>query len=156
MAGIAMIRKTTYAAQLREDVDEARTGDKVDAVDPAAAPLGTDDEAAGKKTVSDAVAVARETERKPSARPRRTWPTLGFIAAAGLAAFVLSFLVVFLLLSWEGQHGVNRVTPHHVVPERPAFLGGENGTIDARLGRGDGPASQESDIGTRRTRARQA
>jgi hypothetical protein len=33
--------------QLRNAIDSGMTGDKVDASDPAAAPLGTDDEAAG-------------------------------------------------------------------------------------------------------------
>jgi hypothetical protein len=32
-------------AQLRSDIDSGRTGDKVNAHDPAAAPLGTDEEA---------------------------------------------------------------------------------------------------------------
>ena len=35
-------------ARLRHDIDRGRGGDKVDNIDPAAAPLGTDDEAAGK------------------------------------------------------------------------------------------------------------
>lgn len=34
--------------RLRHDIDRGRGGDKVDNIDPAAAPLGTDDEAAGK------------------------------------------------------------------------------------------------------------
>jgi len=34
-------------AKLRSDIDSGRGGDKVDNIDPAAAPLGTDDEAAG-------------------------------------------------------------------------------------------------------------
>ncbi len=35
------------AARLRKEIDSGKTGDKVDHPDPAAAPLGTDDEAAG-------------------------------------------------------------------------------------------------------------
>ena len=34
--------------RLRHDIDRGRGGDKVDNIDPAAAPLGTDDEAADK------------------------------------------------------------------------------------------------------------
>jgi hypothetical protein len=34
-------------ARLKYDIDRGRGGDKVDNIDPAAAPLGTDDEAAG-------------------------------------------------------------------------------------------------------------
>lgn len=36
--------------QLRADIDAGRTGDKVDFLDPAAAPLGTDAEAGGTPT----------------------------------------------------------------------------------------------------------
>lgn len=35
------------ADRMREDIDQGRTGEKVPGLDPAAAPLGTDDEAAG-------------------------------------------------------------------------------------------------------------
>lgn len=35
------------ANRMRADIDRGLTGDKVPATDPAAAPLGTDDEAAG-------------------------------------------------------------------------------------------------------------
>ncbi|WP_372398309.1 hypothetical protein ABMY26_16445 [Azospirillum sp. HJ39] len=35
------------AHRMRRDIEQGRTGDKVPATDPAAAPLGTDDEAAG-------------------------------------------------------------------------------------------------------------
>ncbi|MBY6264655.1 hypothetical protein EI613_22430 [Azospirillum sp. 412522] len=43
-------RPTTPSAEanrMRADIDQGLTGDKVPATDPAAAPLGTDDEAAG-------------------------------------------------------------------------------------------------------------
>ncbi|WP_395014857.1 hypothetical protein [Dongia sp.] len=45
--------------QLREAIDRGATGDKVDFPDPAAAPLGTDDEAAGRPVPGVAI------ERKP-------------------------------------------------------------------------------------------
>ena len=35
------------SAKLKHDIDSGRGGGKIDAIDPAAAPLGTDDEAAG-------------------------------------------------------------------------------------------------------------
>ncbi|AWK86577.1 hypothetical protein [Azospirillum thermophilum] len=38
---------TADAQRLRHRIDQGLTGDKVPATDPAAAPLGTDDEAAG-------------------------------------------------------------------------------------------------------------
>ena len=40
-------RPQATTEQLRHDIDRGRTGEKVDAIDPAAAPLGTDEEAAG-------------------------------------------------------------------------------------------------------------
>ena len=44
--------------QLRGDIDAGRTGDKVPFSDPAAAPLGTDDEAAGHPATSERRAMA--------------------------------------------------------------------------------------------------
>jgi hypothetical protein len=41
--------------QLREQIDRGKTGDKVDFPDPAAAPLGTDDEASGRRPIVDAI-----------------------------------------------------------------------------------------------------
>lgn len=38
-------RPTATSAQLKADIDSGLTGDKVSGLDPAAAPLGTDDEA---------------------------------------------------------------------------------------------------------------
>jgi hypothetical protein len=50
--------------QLRSDIDSGRTGDKVPASDPAAAPLGADEEAAGTPVSADAVALARARENR--------------------------------------------------------------------------------------------
>lgn len=50
------------ADRLRHDIDRGRAGDKVDAMDPAAAPLGTDDEAAGKPPTVAEVKLAYENE----------------------------------------------------------------------------------------------
>ncbi|MDR6954872.1 hypothetical protein J2X65_004248 [Ancylobacter sp. 3268] len=47
--------------QLRTEIDRGRAGDKVPFRDPAAAPLGTDDEAAGLPTM-DTVDRARDQE----------------------------------------------------------------------------------------------
>ncbi|WP_431859113.1 hypothetical protein [Azospirillum sp.] len=40
---------TADAQRLRHDIDSGRAGDKIPVEDPAAAPLGTDDEAAGTR-----------------------------------------------------------------------------------------------------------
>jgi hypothetical protein len=71
------------ADQLRAEIDAGRTGDKVPAFDPAAAPLGTDEEAAGTPIPQAAInqAHAQETSataRMPSgqgAQPDKTEPS---------------------------------------------------------------------------------
>ena len=55
------------SAELRDRIDRGQTGDKVPVVDPAAAPLGTDDEAAG--TPPDAADVAAATRAETVHRP---------------------------------------------------------------------------------------
>ena len=47
---------------MRHDIDRGRGGDKVKVIDPAAAPLGSDDEAAGTPPPAEAVAKAHEQE----------------------------------------------------------------------------------------------
>ena len=76
--------------QLRRDIDTGRTGDKTDNIDPAAAPLGTDDEAAGTGPRPADVAAARaqqssnvspELGRSTNSRGSAVWVLL-IIAAA--------------------------------------------------------------------------
>ena len=55
--------------QLRQDIDRGLTGDKVDAIDPAAVPLGTDEEAAGTPSDPKLLAVVRRRERSMHAAP---------------------------------------------------------------------------------------
>jgi hypothetical protein len=54
----------TTTDRFRADIDSGRTGDKVAARDPAAAPLGTDDEAAGAPPKPEDIALARIQELK--------------------------------------------------------------------------------------------
>jgi hypothetical protein len=80
--------------QLRHDIDSGRAGDKVRVGDPAAAPLGTDDEAAGTPPSRSAIATARDQERRgPAKQPR-----------SGIgAAWVLIIIILVLagaLLIW--------------------------------------------------------
>jgi hypothetical protein len=49
-------------ARLKHEVDRGRGGDKVDAIDAAAAPLGTDDEAAGTPPSPATITRAHKTE----------------------------------------------------------------------------------------------
>ena len=87
-------------SQLRDDIDAGRTGDKIDWPDPAAVPLGTDEEAAGTPPDPWAVETARRIE---VSRPCKSiahrgvgaaWLLIAFAAALGLG------LVVWIL--WQG------------------------------------------------------
>jgi hypothetical protein len=88
-----MASQSSTTAQLRADIDQGRTGSKVDHPDPAAAPLGTDEEAAGTPPEAAAIAAARREEaslvRSPGNRQG-----LGSAAAiyAGLLALIIAAL----------------------------------------------------------------
>ena len=95
--------------ELRRDIDSGRTGDKVPFRDPAAAPLGADDEAAGHPPSPEAVAGARAQETRAggathpnateqdrdsfNAQQGRPWPFIGI----GLAVIVIGAIVVAVL-----------------------------------------------------------
>jgi hypothetical protein len=60
--------------QLRIAIDQGDAGDKVDASDPAAVPLGTDDEAGGTPNTTSQVreAAAHEVRPRPNSAGQRT------------------------------------------------------------------------------------
>ena len=62
--------------RLRADIDRGRTGDKVGFSDPATAPLGTDDEAAGTPPSKAAIAAAAREEGATTAPRQATRPDL--------------------------------------------------------------------------------
>ena len=64
MTGRSPAQHGATMAQLRADIDSGRTGDKVAAVDHAAAPLGTDEEAAGTPVSAEIIAMVRQRECK--------------------------------------------------------------------------------------------
>ena len=86
--------------QLRRDIDSGRTRDKVDWPDPAVAPLGTDDEAAGTPPSRERVRLARRQElsrgsKVPNNVAKLDAPTrfyFVFIVALGLV-FILAGLI---------------------------------------------------------------
>ncbi|MGK9167445.1 hypothetical protein KXR53_14165 [Inquilinus limosus] len=97
--------------QLRHDIDRGLTGDKIPVQDPAAAPLGTDDEAAGMPPTPDEIHNARSREaigRPPDtslARGRETADlrvpvSLGPIWVV-VTLFVLLLLVALILGLWN-------------------------------------------------------
>jgi hypothetical protein len=94
--GSTILSRSTIE-QLRDDIDHGRTCDKVDALDPAAAPLGADEEAAGTPPDPRAVEAARafELSRPCQSTSERgggvAWMLISFALAlgAGLVAWML-------------------------------------------------------------------
>lgn len=86
--------------QLRAEIDEGSTGSKVAASDPAMAPLGTDDEAAGTPSAPEVVAQAIRRETSGVKSPAEARHGLGaawiLVAVGGVVAtaFVLLALVL--------------------------------------------------------------
>ncbi len=82
---------------LRADIDSGRTRDKIGHPDPAAAPLGTDDEAGGAPPTPRQVQMARAYEHgspEAGSRPsgRTLWVLLLSAIAIGLAALAFGSL----------------------------------------------------------------
>lgn len=86
------------AAQLRDAIDHGDTADKVDHPDPAATPLGTDDEASGHPVAPEQ---AREAAREEVAKTAPA-PSADHEAAIprGVLIVIACFAVVILLGIW--------------------------------------------------------
>jgi hypothetical protein len=85
------------AEQLRRDIDSGRTRDKVRDLDPAAVPLGADEEAAGTPLSAEAVALARsqETDAPPSSNEDGGKGIyIAIIVAIGLVLVAATFLLM--------------------------------------------------------------
>ena len=88
------------ASVLRGAIDKGRTGDKVAYADPAAAPLGTDDEAAGTPPTHERVAIAMRHEmRAPAPSEERSggshWVMIALIVAGAAALAIAVFSMAF-------------------------------------------------------------
>ena len=79
--------------RLRADIDSGRTGEKVNHPDPAAAPLGTDEEAAGTPVPKTAVAQTSARERR--ARPDARWDGGAVMMIAAILAIALALMAGF-------------------------------------------------------------
>ncbi len=89
-----------HAARLREEIDRGGSGDKVAFVDPAAAPLGTDDEAAGTTPSSEQVATAMDHEAtRSTAAARKPGPTERHAAKSDMRKWMLVSVLVALAVS---------------------------------------------------------
>jgi hypothetical protein len=85
-------------AQLRDDIDRGRTGDKVDFPDPAAAPLGTDEEAAGTPPASVDISRARDLERRTPPRGLASQGAeMRFVILAAVVAAAPGVILAFAL-----------------------------------------------------------
>ena len=90
----AMEKTPITADRLRHDIDRGRSGDKVPHPDPAAAPLGTDDEAGGHSPrphqvqAAAATELGRATEPQPRRRIRWAWLLILFIVLLAVAALI--------------------------------------------------------------------
>lgn len=88
--------------RLRSDIDRGRARDKVAAFDPAAAPLGTDAEAAGMPPDRAAVAAAEREEVGNAPPPRSSAPsgrTFAVRIAQMLAVIVVPAALLWLLFA---------------------------------------------------------
>jgi hypothetical protein len=78
-------------ARLRHEIDSGRCGDKVCWRDPAAAPLGTDDEAGGTPAAHNYVTDARSTEYGSTRQPGRLHAGWILVVSAALIGGVFIF-----------------------------------------------------------------
>ena len=81
--------------RLRHEIDSGATGDKIAAPDPAMAPLGTDDEAAGTPPSAAAVAESRRLEVTGPVARNEARAGLGW--AWVLVAFIVVCASVFIV-----------------------------------------------------------
>ena len=99
--------RISSVAELRGDIDRGLTGDKVAVLDPAAVPLGTDEEAAGTPVDPAVIFQVRSRELEQGQQVRhaarvRTPETKGATQWVLIAAFILALAAMV----WLGiQHG---------------------------------------------------
>lgn len=80
--------------QLRHEIDSGRTGDKADWPDPAAAPLGTDDEASGNPPNSETVRKATPKTDVETPLHNSTGAALTYVALAAGLLIVIAAIVI--------------------------------------------------------------
>ena len=89
--------KAPTTDQLRAAIDSGSTGEKVDMFDPAAAPLGTDDEAAGATpTAAERLLAASTLPRHPHGTDRGV---IGGAIYIGLMLAIVAAVVIIVTLA---------------------------------------------------------
>ena len=82
--------------RLRADIDSGITHDKVRGSDPAAAPLGADEEAAGTPVSREAVQLARSHEVEATPREEKERSPLLYMSVLALVMILLTGGVLYL------------------------------------------------------------
>jgi hypothetical protein len=90
----AAARPAVNVEQLRRDIDRGKTGDKIAADDPAAVPLGADDEAAGMPVSPSIAAMAHAQELKPPHLQASDTQGMRYAWVLFAAAAVIAVIVV--------------------------------------------------------------
>ena len=93
-----MISRARNVDQLRHEIDSGNTGDKVKALEPAAAPLGTDEEAAGTPISAEAVTIAYRAEVSHPEHDRTANPSKWKgVAAIAVAASFAGVIILWIM-----------------------------------------------------------
>lgn len=82
--------------QLRRDTDSGKTRDKVSGPDPAAVPLGADEEAAGTPLSAERIALDRAQTVDAPARSRETGGKWAYLAILAVVAAILVTAVLLM------------------------------------------------------------
>ena len=82
--------------QLRHDIDSGKARDKVVARDPAAAPLGTDEEAAGTPVSPAAVAMAQSAETRGPTPKKENGGALFYMTVIATIMVILASATIYL------------------------------------------------------------
>lgn len=93
MAAPRKSNEPSNVEQLREEIDKGEFADKVDYTDPAAAPLGSDDEAAGNPPRADEVSKAIPPHGKSLHEKSRP----AILAYVAIAVFILVVFVTIVI-----------------------------------------------------------
>ena len=89
-----MTAEPPTADRVLHDISRGRAGDKVNHPDPAAAPLGTDDEAAGHPPSLEELRIAAASA--PSTPPKKT--TFGVASFYLAIVIAIAFIVIVILM----------------------------------------------------------
>jgi len=98
--GETQFSKSPTAAQVRKGKHARRPGEPVDDNEPAASPLGADDEAAGRSAEARRLESAMRSDPDPEGKAR-TFMESGWMPVVGLLGFAafLALLIAALLIS---------------------------------------------------------